>query len=48
MCPTCIADAAVMAAGAAGAGGILTLCIGSFRKWLEASGLSRFNTKTER
>ena len=39
MCPACIASAAVMAAGAGSTGGILTLCIGKFRKFFRASGL---------
>jgi len=47
MCPTCIADAAVMAAGPAAAGGILALCIGSFKRWLETIRVGSFNTKTE-
>ena len=32
MCPVCIANAAVMAAGAGSAAGILAACIGKCRK----------------
>jgi hypothetical protein len=32
MCPVCIANAAVMVAGAGSTGGILAVCIGKFRK----------------
>ena len=31
MCPVCIANTAVMVAGAGSAGGILAACIGKFR-----------------
>jgi hypothetical protein len=36
MCPVCIANAAVMVAGAGSAGGILAVCIGKFRKFFGA------------
>jgi len=39
MCPVCIANAAVMVAGAVPTGGFLAVCIGKFRKFLRASGL---------
>jgi hypothetical protein len=39
MCPACIANAALMAAGAGSTGGILAVCIGKFRKVFRASGL---------
>jgi hypothetical protein len=39
MCPSCIASAAVMAAGAGSTGGILAVCIGQFRKFFRANGL---------
>jgi hypothetical protein len=32
MCPECIANAAVLVAGAGSTGGILAVCIGKFRK----------------
>ena len=32
MCPACIANAAVMAAGVGSGGGVLAVCIGRFRK----------------
>jgi hypothetical protein len=32
MCPICIANAAVMVAGAGSTGGILAVCIGKLRK----------------
>jgi hypothetical protein len=32
MCPVCVASAAVIAAEAGSAGGILAVCIGKFRK----------------
>jgi hypothetical protein len=40
MCPACIASVAVMAAGAGSTGGILAVCIGKFRKFFKANGLS--------
>ena len=42
MCPACIANAAMMAAGAGGTGGILTVCIAKVRKFFKASGLNQF------
>jgi len=39
MCPVCIANAAVMAAGAASTGGILAMCIAKFRKCFKTTGL---------
>jgi hypothetical protein len=32
MCPACIANAAVMVAGAGSTGGVLAMCIGKFRR----------------
>jgi hypothetical protein len=32
MCPVCIANTAVMVAGAGSTGGILAVCLGRFRK----------------
>jgi hypothetical protein len=40
MCPACIESTVVMVAGAASTGGILAVCIGKFRKFFTASGLS--------
>jgi hypothetical protein len=42
MCPACIASAAVMAAGAGFAGGILAVCVGKFRNFFGANGLGLF------
>jgi hypothetical protein len=42
MCPACIANAAVMAAGAGSTGGILAAYIGKLRKLFSANGLSLF------
>src|SRR5438094_8988635 len=39
MCPECIANAAVMVAGAGSAGGILAVFIGTFRKVFRANRL---------
>jgi hypothetical protein len=33
MCPACIANAAVMAAGVGSTGGVLAVCIGQLRKF---------------
>jgi len=48
MCPACIASAAVMAAGAGSTGGILTVCIGKFKKVFRASGLGLFQKTKEK
>jgi hypothetical protein len=42
MCPECIANAAVMVAGAGSAGGILAVCTGRFRKFFGANRLGLF------
>jgi hypothetical protein len=42
MCPACIANAAVIAAGAGSTGGILAVSIGKFNKVFAASGLGLF------
>ena len=42
MCPACIANTAVVVAGAGSAGGILAVCVGKFRKFFKASGLGLF------
>jgi hypothetical protein len=52
MCPVCIANAAVMAAGAGSTGGILAVCIGQFRKlsrkFFRANGLGLFKKIKEK
>jgi hypothetical protein len=35
MCPACIANAAVIAAGAGSTGGVLAMCIVKFRKFFK-------------
>ena len=47
MCPACIASTAVMVAGAVSTGGILTVYIGKFRKFLRANGLGLLLNKGE-
>jgi len=42
MCPACIANTAVMVAGAGSTAGILAVCIGKFRKFFRASGPDLF------
>jgi hypothetical protein len=48
MCPACIARTAVMVAGAGSAGGILTLCIGEFRKFFKGNHLGLFQKTKEK
>jgi hypothetical protein len=56
MCPVCIANAAVIAAGAGSTGGILAVCIGQFKKlsrklsgqFFKASGLNLFQKIKEK
>jgi hypothetical protein len=48
MCPACIANAAVMAAGAGSTGGILVVCISKFRKVFRANGLGLFQKIKEK
>jgi hypothetical protein len=48
MCPSCIARAAVMVAGAGSTGGILAVCIGKFRKFFRANGLGLFHKIKEK
>ena len=48
MCPVCIANAAMMAAGAGSTGGILAVCIGKFRKFFRANGLGLFQKIKEK
>jgi hypothetical protein len=46
MCPACIANTAVVLAGAGFTGGILAMCIAKFRKFFRAIDLGLFqNTK---
>ena len=48
MCPVCIANAAVMAAGAGSTGGILAVCIGKFRKFFRLDGVGLFQKIKEK
>jgi hypothetical protein len=48
MCPVCIAGAAVMAAGAGSTGGILAVCIGTFRKLFRMNDFSRTTRTREK
>jgi hypothetical protein len=48
MCPACIANTAVMVAGAGSTGGILALCFGKFRSFLRVSSLSLFQKRKEK
>jgi hypothetical protein len=48
MCPACIASAAVIVAGAGSTGGILTVCIGKFRRFLRANDLGLFQKTKEK
>jgi len=47
MCPACIESTVVMVAGVASTGGILAACIGKFRKFFKANGLSLFQERKE-
>jgi hypothetical protein len=42
MCPVCIANTAVIVAGAGSTGGILAVCIGRFRKVFKVNSLGLF------
>jgi hypothetical protein len=48
MCPVCIANAAVMVAGAGSTGGILAVCIGKFRKVFRLDRPARFQKGKEK
>ena len=48
MCPVCIANTAVMVAGAGSTGGILAVCIGKFRKFFRANRLGLFQKTKEK
>jgi hypothetical protein len=48
MCPACVASTAAMIAGAGSTGGILTMCIGKFRKVFRANRLGRFQITKEK
>jgi hypothetical protein len=48
MCPACIANTAVMVAGAGSTGGILAVCIGKFRKVFRTNRLSLFHKTKEK
>jgi hypothetical protein len=43
MCPVCIANTALMLAGAGSTGGILAVCIGRFRRFFRANRLNAHN-----
>ena len=47
MCPACIANGAVMVAGAGTGGGILALFIGKWREFLRASHLGLIHKAKE-
>jgi hypothetical protein len=48
MCPVCIANTAVMVAGAGSTGGILAVCFGRFRTFFTATRLSLFEKPQEK
>ena len=48
MCPACIANTAVLVAGAGSTGGILAVCIGKVRRFLRVNGIGLFHTLKER
>ncbi len=48
MCPVCIANTAVMIAGAGSTGGILAVCIVRFRKLFRANRLGLFQKTKEK
>jgi hypothetical protein len=45
MCPACIESAAVMAVGAASAGGMLAVCVCKFKKFFSLGGHPLFQRK---
>ena len=47
MCPVCIANAAVMVAGAGSTGGFLAVCIGKFRRFFRSNQLGPFQKVKE-
>ena len=48
MCPVCIANTAVIVAGAGSTGGILAACIGRFRKVFKVNRLGLFQKRKEK
>lgn len=48
MCPICIANTAVVVAGAGFTGGILAVCIGKVRKFFRERGLGLFHKTKEK
>jgi hypothetical protein len=48
MCPTCIANAAAIVAGAGSTGGVLAVCIGELNKFFAAASPGAFQKKKER
>jgi hypothetical protein len=47
MCPACIANTAVIIAGAGSSGAILAVCIGRFRRGFRGNRLGLFHKKRE-
>ena len=48
MCPVCVANTAVMVAGAGFTGGILAVCIRKVRKFFRTRGLGLFQRTKEK
>jgi len=48
MCPACIANTAVLVAGAGSTGGILAVCIAKLRTLVRVIGIGRFQKSKER
>jgi len=48
MCPVCIANAAVMVAGAGSTGGILAVCIGKFKRFFGVNRPALFQKTKEK
>lgn len=48
MCPACMANTAVIVAGAGSAGGILVVCIGKLRTFFRANGFGLFQKVKEK
>jgi hypothetical protein len=48
MCPTCVANAAAVVAGAGSTGGVLAVCIGKLKKFFAAASPGAFQKTKER
>jgi hypothetical protein len=48
MCPACISNAAVLAVAAGSTGGLLSVCIGRFRKGFQSGCLALFRKVKEK